>query len=205
MDRGIISEISEAAVRLAEYVHDNKFEGILVSGGSNQLSKSLLALAWQRRFCGEKMPQIYTFNQEANTLLYKREGHTSVLVSQISDWISANLPKLEKIKQHNLCYIDDYAVSGFKYGSLKQRFEQLEFNNLKFAFFGATPSSVLDEGVFVGTFNAKVTKELQSLSVKIQGWESLPELVDEIKITAESSRLQALNSIREIGNHIKLR
>jgi hypothetical protein len=41
--------------------------------------------------------------------------------------------------------------------------------------------------------------------VKIQGWESLPELVDEIKITAESSRLQALNSIREIGNHIKLR
>lgn len=45
MQEEVKNEISEAAVKLAEYVHNNKFEAILVSGGSNQLSRSLLTLA----------------------------------------------------------------------------------------------------------------------------------------------------------------
>lgn len=209
MNEDVKKEISEAAVKLAEYIHENKFEGLMVSGGSNQLSRSLFTLAWQDRFKGEKMPEIYVFDQEANRMLYKSGLETDELEPKILDWIATNLPKLEKIKDHNICYVDDFAITGDKYSIIKERLKQLEFKNLKFAFFAATIITDLDKGVFVGTLNTDSVRELQSLSLKIQGRTSIPELLEQIesriRITAKEHRAQALKSLREIGQQIRLK
>lgn len=205
MTEEIKNKISEAAVRLVEYVHDNKFEGILVSGGSNQISRSLFTLAWQSRFKDEKMPKFYIFDQKTNSRLYKMDVSTSALEPEILEWISANLPELIEIKDHNLCYVDDFALSGQKFISLKKLFEQLEFKNLKFAFFGATPISELDEGVFVGTFDLEATRELQTLSLQIQGRPSFQELLKQMEVKTEEHRLRALKALKEIGQGIRLK
>lgn len=201
----IKKEISEAAVKLVEYVHEHNFEGLIMSGGSNQLSRSLFTLAWQHRFKGEVMPKFYIFGAQANDMLYKSEVDTSVLKPEILDWISGNLPELKQIKDHALCYVDDFAVTGGKYIALKKRFEQLEFKDLKFAFFAATPISELDKDVFTGTLDLETTRELLDMSLQIQGRPAHHEILDDIIKTAENHRLGALSSLRDVGKQIRIK
>src|SRR3989344_4969382 len=186
MQEEVKNEISEAAVKLAEYVHNNKFEAILVSGGSNQLSRSLLTLAWQSRFKDEKMPKVYVFDQNTNFLLYKDSKSFYLRSKTIRDWIFATYPGLKKIKNHSLCYVDDFSMSGDKYSLLKKSFERLGFNNLEFAFFAATPTSELCEGgVFVGIIDSEAVRELQTLSLQIQDQPSLHDVLNEIEVVAK--------------------
>ncbi len=196
-------EVAEAAVKLAEYIHSNNFEGLIMSGGSNQLSRSLLTLAWQHRYKGEPMPQLYVFDAKANDMLYKSEVDTSILKPEILDWISVNLPELKQIKDHSLCYVDDFAITGGKYVALKKRFEQLDFKDLKFAFFGATSITELGKDTFAGTLDLETTRELLDLSLQIQGRPAHHEILEDIVKTAESHRLGALSSLRDVGQTIR--
>jgi len=194
MQEEVKNEISEAAVKLAEYVHNNKFEAILVSGGSNQLSRSLLTLAWQSRFKDEKMPKVYVFDQNTNFLLYKDSKSFYLRSKTIRDWIFATYPGLKKIKNHSLCYVDDFSMSGDKYSLLKKSFERLGFT-----------SELGEGGVFVGIIDSEAVRELQTLSLQIQDQPSLHDVLNEIEVVAKKHRLQAIDSLKEIGKTIRLK
>lgn len=199
------NEISKAALDLAKYVHDNNFEEVVVSGGSNQLSRSLLTLAWQSEYKGEPMPKIQVLDAKSNAILYKLDTNPSDEKEQIEEWIAAHLSMLEEIKNRSVCFVDDFAITGGKYVSLKNRFEQLGFKKLQFAFFAATPISELSKDVFVGTLDPEVVRELYALALKIKGNASLSELLAQIEIDPKESRKQALGSLKEIGQKMRLK
>lgn len=199
------TEISRAALELVKYIHENKFEEILVSGGSNQLSRSLITLAWQSEYKGKAMPKIQVLDAESNKILYKLDTNPSDEKDKVEEWITAHLPMLEEIKNRRVCYVDDFAITGGKYISLKNRFEQLGFSNLQFAFFAATPISELAKDVFVGTLDPEVVRELYSLSLKIKGGSALSELLAQIEISPKENRNQAISSLKEIGQNLRLK
>jgi hypothetical protein len=205
MTNEVKKEIAEAAVKLAEYVHNNNFEGIIVSGGSNQLSRSLLTLAWQNRFKDQKMPHIYIFDRKTNTRMYKVDLPVKTLMPEIKQWISDNLPELGKIADRNLCYVDDFSLSGEKFVSLRRMFKELEFNNLKFAFFAAASITELSEDTFVGTRDLDTVGELQTLSLEIQGDPKYKDILAEVEATAEERRHEALSALKEIGQQIRMK
>ncbi|MBP9748029.1 MAG: hypothetical protein KBD17_00140 [Candidatus Pacebacteria bacterium] len=198
-------EISKAALDLAKYVHDGEFAEIIVSGGSNQLSRSLLTLAWQSEYKGEPMPKIMVIDAHANSSLYKSGVDSSAEKENIEKWVADNLSLIEEIKNRKVCLVDDFAFSGGKYIFLKKRFEQLGFSNLKFAFFAATSVSEIGRDVFVGTLDLEAFKELHGLSQKIKGNPSLPEIQAEMELSSKENRGQALGVLKEVGQKMRLK
>ena len=61
------------------------------------------------------------------------------------------------------------------------------------------------EGVFVGIIDSEAVRELQTLSLQIQDQPSLHDVLNEIEVVAKKHRLQAIDSLKEIGKTIRLK
>lgn len=164
------SELKEAATKLAHYIHDQGFEAVVVSGGSNAVAKSLLYGAWRTEFPNEKVPHTLTIPADGNSLLYK---YTAIdeqdRTERVTEWMETNLPELLELKEARICIVDEFAVTGEKAKELIQTFEGLGFTNTELALFAASENAELSENVFVGVENNELVTRLWKAASRIQG------------------------------------
>ncbi len=64
--------IATASLNVARHIHDGAYEGVIVSGGSHEVSRALLALAWGTLYPGTSMPHEFVLDSEANALMPRR-------------------------------------------------------------------------------------------------------------------------------------
>ena len=92
-----MTELMQAACKVAGFVNENKFAAIIVSGGSNQLSRSLLTLGWMKNYRHFRLPKIFVLPSKVNQMIKSADG-----IDLYRDWVKeyfANfLPELNLYK-----------------------------------------------------------------------------------------------------------
>jgi hypothetical protein len=208
-EENISSVIAQSALRVARHVHDGSFAGVIVSGGSHQLSRALLALGWGVLYPSEPMPRTFVLDAEGNALLYKSTLPDARGVFQpdakgFREWIRTHAPGLEQLENAPLVLVDDFMLSGVKYREMKEFLPRYHgFRNVSFAFFASKGEDDLESEAFVGVQSRAVIAELQRLGQHIQGKENVEEMLSEIRPEAKRLRADALGELREIGLEMK--
>lgn len=202
--------IADAALKVARHVHDGGFEAVIVSGGSHQLARSLLALGWGVQYPGERMPKTFVLDEEANDLLYKQtrpdpKGVFRPDKEGFRTWIDAHAPGLGELRDRPLVYVDDFALTGVKYTDLLRFFpEEHEFSRMSYAFFAVKENArYLTKDTFVGVADDEALTELHRLGQHIQGKEGMHDILGDIRHEAERLRSEALNELRDIGRSMR--
>ncbi len=197
-------ELKEAAINLARHIHESKFDGIIISGGSSSLSKALLYSAWRKEFPEEKVPKTITIPSEGNQILYKRTEPEDPIERQAvsTDWIDKNMPELWELKDKKVCLLDDIAVSGDKVRNLSELFHNLGFKQFETALFGASRNAELTESTFVGSQNFELVSRLYTATSRIQG----NVHIDDSELPEDSEkeiRNRGLNDLRGMVGEIR--
>lgn len=201
--------IARAALAVARRVHDGGFRAVVVSGGSHQLSRSLLALGWGTLYPEEQMPATFVLDGTANILLYKHTApdEQGVLHPDAQDfraWLHANAPELEELRDQPLAFVDDFSFSGAKYRDLREFFPRDHgFTRVAFLFFAADTDTELGEDAFAAVRSAEAVGELHRLGQHIQSKESVDELVDDVRPEAQRLRAEALDELRDIRREMR--
>ena len=210
MDHKIQTEIATAALRVARFVHDGRFAGIIVSGGSHQLSRALLALGWGTLYPSEPIPRTFVLDAAGNSLLYKstfpdERGVFRPDAEAFGDWVRKHAPGLEEMKQEHLVFVDDFMLSGVKYKDAKEFLPRyLGYTDVSFAFFVAhEDANRRDEEAFIGVKSTELASELHRMGQNMQGKEGMEELLAKVRPTAEAIRSGVLEELREIGREMK--
>ena len=197
-------EIKEAATNLARHIHDSKFDGIIVSGGSSSVSKAILYSAWRTLYPEEKVPKTITVSSEGNSLFYKRGEPNEKAARQevVTEWININLPELWQLKDQKVCLVDELAVSGEKATKLFELFKGIGFDQLEVALFAASHNAELDEHFFIASKNPELLSKLWSATSRIQGQphiddSELPEGSD------QEIRKRGLDDLRDMVHEIR--
>jgi len=194
-----LQEIAAASLGLATSVHDGHYEGVIVSGGSNQLSRSLFTSAWMAQYPEEPLPKIYILDARANEMLYKANVGLEQSKIWMQHWIDEKIPALNDLKKERLCFIDDFSATGIKLDSIKEAFKELGFSQIGFHVFAASEETELDKQVFAAAHDDELVRVLQGMSMNIRGEPSIEEILDRIESTGEERRQKTLEQLREIG------
>jgi hypothetical protein len=201
--------IARAALSLARHVHDGAFAGVIVSGGSHELSQSLLELGWNTQFAGEPLPPISVLPDAANRMLYKHAEQPEPAETgepereSFAWWLHANIPELEARRRESLCIVDDFALTGHKTLELPRSLELQGFTKLQVAVFAAPHITELDRSVFVATVDDEAVYELQRLSQHISGKPDNQEIMAEVATEAQKLHREAQDEITEIGREMR--
>jgi hypothetical protein len=196
-------DIATASLNLAESVHERHYEGIIVSGGSNQLSRSLFTSAWMAQYPEEQIPHIYILDARANEMLYKEELAPEESKVWMQHWIDEKIPALNDLKGEKLCFIDDFSATGTKINDVEKAFKELGFAQVDFFVFAARENTEINQEVFVAAHGDEIVRELQDMSMNIRGEPSIKEIANRIASTGEERRLRALEQLREIGRRAR--
>jgi hypothetical protein len=194
-----LQEIAAASLSLAASVHDGHYEGVIVSGGSSQLSRSLFTSAWMAQYPEEPLPKIYILDARANEMLYKADVGLEQSKIWVQHWIDEKVPALNDLKKERLCFIDDFSATGIKVNSVKEAFKELGFSRVDSHVFAASEEAELDKQVFVAAHDDELVRALQSMSMNIRGEPSIEEILNRIESTGEERRLKVLEQLKEIG------
>ncbi len=162
----------EAIQKLISHVHNNNYAGFLVSGHTNTVTESLLQDNWKIQYPSETMPPVFSFDGEANTILYKKDMSEETRVKEAQSIITRSFPNLNAHKDDKLCYVDETINSGYKYERLKDIFKKLGFNHVDFAFFAGMENHEYDNEVFIGVKDDELTGRFVIESLAIHGYES---------------------------------
>lgn len=199
-----VSETARAALDIARHIHDEGYAGVIVSGGSHQVSRALLALGWNALYHGTRMPHQYVLDAEANALLYKRHA-AAVYPHKFALWMERDLPELAAAKEDRLCFVDDFALSAEKYRGVGDAFQLLGFTHMNYAFFAALEDTELGRDAVVGERSAELVQYLRHMGQHIQGKEDVLEMLDEVQEEAKRLRSDAIEKLREIGTELQNR
>lgn len=199
-----ITAAAQAALNVAKHIHDTKFDGIIVSGGSHEISRGLFALAWGALYPGTRLPHEYVLDEEANALLYKRHA-TAAYPKEFEEWMSRKIPDLAAAKEQSLCFLDDFALSGEKYRGVGFALRLLGYTNIRFAYFAAKEDTELGKNAFVGERSTELVSELRHLGQHIQGKADAIELLDGVAREAHRLRAEAIDELRDVGLKMKQR
>lgn len=130
------TSLAVAAMRVANFIYTKSIKGIVISGRSSRLiALPLLAAAWERHFPHDPSPSIFDFGEEGNRLLYKNLEDQGQRHPLVRAYIRDHLPMLRGMKSENLCYVDDFIITGEKYLALRSIFDDQGYKNVSFAFF----------------------------------------------------------------------
>lgn len=196
--------IADACLALARHIHDRGYKAILVSGGSHELSRSLLAIGWSAQYAGEEMPKTYVFDSTANHILYKSApGDQELGKKWIGEWIDRHFPGLKGLRGERLCLVDDFARTGMKIEEIKKMLKSLGFEQLEFAVFAASEQVELGSEVFAACKGNELVNRLGELSMHIKGAADYQDYLRQIEGTAAERRAGALDEIRQIGKHAR--
>lgn len=190
-----------AACRVARYVHSKNYSAVVISGGSNKLSRSLLAIGWKKLFGDLKMPKIFIFPRKVNHLMYKPNNARSIYLDWIREWIAVFLPELNNFKSEQICIVDDYAMTGLKCNEILAMFAALGFEKVDFALFACSRRSELPKQVFVAEKNNTLTRHLCELSLLIQGEPSFNELISGERFSESQRKKIAKQVLSELRNN----
>jgi hypothetical protein len=195
--------IAKAALAVAQHVHDGGYDAVIVSGGSNQLSRSLLALAWSALYPGERVPHEFVLDWRANALLYKWHG-AAAYPADFEAWMHQGMPELEAAKEQKLCFVDDFIRQGEKYRGVTVALEMLGFHHTSFAFFGAQEDSEVGNDAFIGARSSELVSELIELGEHIRDRPGKMEQVrDELAGEVRHYRREAVSELRQVGQEIR--
>lgn len=195
--------IAEAALNVTRHIHDGRYEAVIVSGASHQLSRALLALAWGARYPGVAVPKVFALGDEANSLLYK-VAVPGEEPSEFREWMDAHLPDLGAMRDRRLCLVDDFAMQGYKFRGIRASLRALGFRDVAFAFFAAMGDTELGSEAFVGIRSESAVSELHRLAQNIQDYPEADQLVrHEFGAPFEEYRKIALQELRDIGKAMK--
>jgi len=201
--------IARAALAVARRVHDGGFRAVVVSGGSHQLSRALLALGWGTLYPDEPMPRTFVLDAAANLLLYKHTapdeaGGFHPDAEDFRAWMHAHTPELEGFRDQPLAFVDDFSFSGAKYRDLREFFPRDHgFTRVSFFFFAADADTELGGDAFAAIRSAEAVGELHRLGQHIQSKESVDELVDDVRPEAQRLRAEALDELRDIRREMR--
>jgi len=150
--RAALPELANHMLRIAMAVKASGVEGILLSGNSASLTRMLFTRAWHGLFADFPLPQIYEFDGEDNSMLYKQFGEPSdvaeyeyledirfVLESKHS--LNSGIP-LKNLLGQPLLFLDDVALTGRKNLLLRSVFQALEIPNIKHAVLVSAPEAL---------------------------------------------------------------
>lgn len=198
------SELKQAATNLVRHVHDSKFDGIILSGGSNAVAKTLLYSAWRAEYPDEKVPPTIDIPSEGNALFYKnyKDEETELSKEASIEWINNHLPELWDYKDKKVCMVDDVSASGKKANQVYELFNQLGFKNFEMALFAAEPNAELDEKFFVGIRDRELVARLMATDARVQGF----QWIDDTELPEGSEkeiRSRGLDDLRDIVREIR--
>lgn len=163
-------ELKDAALTLARHIHDGEYEALIISGGSNAVSKALLYGAWRTEYPEEKVPKIITIPSEGNALLYKYTAKDEDdRNAKVTEWLESNIPELLELKNSKICLIDEFAVTGEKAREITEVFSKLGFKNTEIALFSAGNRAELPENTFVARESNELTTRLWKAASRIEG------------------------------------
>jgi hypothetical protein len=197
--------VAAASLSIATNVHDGSYKGVIVSGGSNQLSRGLFTSAWMAQYPDEPLPKIYILDARANEMLYKADIGLEQSRIWIQHWIDEKIPALNDLKQEKLCFIDDFSATGTKINSVEAEFKELGFTQIDFDVFAASERTELNGHAFVATRDDELVRALQGMSMNIRGEPSIEEILNRIKLTGKERRQKAIEQLREIGRQARRR
>lgn len=177
--------IASAALSVADHIYNNGAEAIIVSGGSNHVSRALFSTAWRNLFPDAKkspLPKIFVFDEEGNKLLYQPIGKPVTeewRIKAVQTWIDEHHPILNEYRQKKICYLDDFIDTGIKHERIKEIFQALKFTQIDFCyFFGREISEA--KNAYVSIRNSDTVDEIRFIGSSIRKRDyvaSLPEVV----------------------------
>lgn len=203
MNDNLNKDISKIALDLTKHIHDRAYEAIIISGGSNQLSRALLTSAWMAQYPENPLPKIFVFDRAANHLLYKSSSGDEQNREWMSAWINKNMPELNELRDKNLCVLDEFAITGTKIREVESMLKSLGFNNLEFAVFAMSTKAEIGEGVYRGTKNDEIVMKLQEMSMHIQGEPNHRDLLEMIEESGKERRGRVLEELRDINKKMR--
>src|SRR5690348_2616052 len=106
--------LKTAALKVCRFVRNGNYAAIIVSGGSNQLSRSLLAFGWRKLYGNAVLPKIFVFPRKVNHLMYKSSNGVEIYRDWVQEWITTYVPDLTNYQNSPICLVDDYAMTGLK-------------------------------------------------------------------------------------------
>ena len=195
------STIARAALAVARHIHDGGYEAVIISGGSHQLSQSLVALGWGVLYPDEPIVRQFVLDREGNRLLYKSHA-PDAYPTDFTVWADAHVPGLANAKDARLCFVDDFAIGGEKHRGVRAALELLGFADVGYAYFAAKEDTELDDA-FVGIRSVEAVAELRHLAERIQGKEDPAEILNDIHPEAVRLRAEALGELRDIGREMR--
>ena len=199
----MLQEIADASLDLATAIHDGEYKAVIVAGGSNQLSRSLLATAWMAQYPEEQLLPVFVFDVQANKMLYKATADLPERKAWTQKWIDENLPHLNELKNEKLCFVDDFGGTGIKVNETEKTFRELGFTNIDFRIFATSETAEFEHEVSAARRNDELVLALQEMSENIKGMPSLDEIMNNIELTGEERRLRTLDQLREVGRRAR--
>ncbi|MBI4895051.1 MAG: hypothetical protein HY831_01025 [Candidatus Aenigmarchaeota archaeon] len=159
MDRSEIDILSHGVSSVARYVHDNGYEGVLISGRSTIMSEQWFRKVWAREYKGKNSLEYFIFDPKGNALLHKDLTYTGHVIggereTRVLVYLEENFPKLLKMKDKKLCYVTEYSSRAKKITRIKYIFERLGFTNFSAACF-ISEAEIADD-IHVGVVDANI-------------------------------------------------
>lgn len=201
-DAKTISEAARSALEVARHIHDGQYEGVIVSGGSHEVSRALFALGWHALYPDTPLPHVFALGSRQNAQLYKRDA-TASYPQEFEEWMDARMPELAAAKEQRLCVLDEFAFQGEKHRVLGFKFRLLGFKDVHFAFYAAPEDLELGRDAVIGGRSPELVRYLRELGQHIQGKEDVQEILAPVRLEADRLRSEALRELREIGGELK--
>lgn len=159
-----IPKFAEAAIRVAIFVRENKYDAILMSGRSSLISREFFSAAWRALFPEIPLPKIYNFGDTGNFILYKGSLDSASRVKSAQSYIDSNFPDLNLRRSGKLCFVDDCALAGGKRNGLRDIFERLGFDRVDFAFLASSDRFLPREQDYVAIKDSSIAGTVRTFA-----------------------------------------
>ncbi len=192
--------IAQAARTVAQAIHDDPRNGVIISGGSNQLSRALLTMGWISLYPKTKLPRLFVFPRELNSLMYKSPDPLDIQGHKILEWIERYHPALAATCSQPQWFLDDFIVGGDKCRDLRLWFKKAGYCKLRFVVFAKPRLERSTRFIEAATTSSEVVRQLYRLSLLIQGQADIKDVLKDIKQTPRERRLEALAYLRKVSH-----
>lgn len=196
----ILDKIVQASLRIARHIHDGNFSIILVTGRSNQVSRSLLTMAWTVLYPGESLPKIIKIGEKGNDILYKEPIKVSAEARR-KKWLELNCLELWLSRDQSICVLDDYEKEGIKISELTKNLEKLGFKKISTAVFASYTDNSL-AGV-VGIKDRDASDELYRLGHRMKRKILMQDALSDKWGSLDEKHRLGTEELRRIGRMLK--
>ena len=199
-----IAAMAEAALNMARYIHDEKFEGVVMSGDSAVIVRTLLEAAWKKLFgVSEKpLPPVYHItSMDDNARFYKMYSPTMAMDDWARQmWMRTSEDVLRRYhlrerKEEKLVFVDDLTRDGTKLGTVQEILTDQGFKNVRMAILRDLTGRDLGAGIF-SAWPSSRDREALGLSDFVKAFASNPTDREDsgISVTEREDILQRVQS-----------